>query len=262
MCLHSPTRHRRPWRRRPSHAPGPAPAADVEFAGLDYLVSTTSGGDTPDGKCDGYTTSVPYGQPNDPRLGDSWGLVRSSAGYAWGNQWVGRDTTKICIIGERRALWVWAAQAGLRGGSPGGLRSARMQLRRPPLPYTSMPGWRLACRLACCPTPCEPARLCDHFPTDSGVDCNHPEFKVPGKAACKAEARFEKGIQQEGPGAAFDAWGHGTKIAGVVAAAGNNGVLTAGVMYQGVSTRRTHGRPACKQAVAAVMGRRFCGSRQ
>jgi subtilisin family serine protease len=67
-------------------------------------------------------------------------------------------------------------------------------------------------------------------PADSGVDCAHPDLNQ----ACVAGAAFNRGAASYGLTAARDSYGHGTYIAGAVAAAGD-GKGTAGLMYGGVA---------------------------
>ncbi len=76
---------------------------------------------------------------------------------------------------------------------------------------------------------------------DSGVDCGHPDLQVRPvvgssltRSACVDGVRYAGGVETKGVTAAADEFGHGTKVAGVVAATGDN-QGAAGVMYGGVS---------------------------
>jgi subtilisin family serine protease len=71
-------------------------------------------------------------------------------------------------------------------------------------------------------------------PADSGVDCSHPDLAD----MCVDEAMFVGGSRAFGPGAARDEAGHGTHMAGLIAASGN-GKGTVGVLRDGVSAGRT-----------------------
>lgn len=70
---------------------------------------------------------------------------------------------------------------------------------------------------------------------DSGVDCGHPDLQRPdGRSVCAEGVRFREGVQTPGLEAAADEAGHGTRLAGVIAAAGD-GAGAVGVMQAGVS---------------------------
>ena len=88
---------------------------------------------------------------------------------------------------------------------------------------------------------------------DSGVDCGHPDLQLRPAAGstgddagtagaqppaprsmCVEGVQYKAGVESLGLEAAADEAGHGTKVAGVVAAAGD-GAGAAGVMYAGVS---------------------------
>lgn len=70
---------------------------------------------------------------------------------------------------------------------------------------------------------------------DSGVDCGHPDLRLPGgHSVCAEGVRYWDGVETLGVEAAADEAGHGTKVAGAVAAAGD-GVGTAGVMIGGAA---------------------------
>ncbi|KAL4858995.1 Subtilisin BL [Chlorella vulgaris] len=65
---------------------------------------------------------------------------------------------------------------------------------------------------------------------DSGVDCSHPDLAD----MCVDEAMFVGGSRAFGPGAARDEAGHGTHMAGLIAASGN-GKGTVGVLRDGAA---------------------------
>ncbi|KAI7837817.1 hypothetical protein COHA_008305 [Chlorella ohadii] len=76
---------------------------------------------------------------------------------------------------------------------------------------------------------------------DSGVDCGHPDLQVRPvvgssltRSACVDGVRYAGGVETKGMAAAADEFGHGTKVAGVVAATGDN-QGAAGVMYGGAA---------------------------
>lgn len=115
---------------------------------------------------------------------------------------------------------------------------------------------------------------------DSGVDCGHPDLQLrptgpsdeagasgapaAPRSMCVEGVKYKGGVETVGVQAAADEAGHGTKVAGVVAAAGD-GAGAAGVMYAGVRSfslgvlaplllwgRMCRGLPAAAAASAAA----------
>lgn len=81
-------------------------------------------------------------------------------------------------------------------------------------------------------------------PADSGVDCDHPDLQ----GVCKFGKSFltdgKKTKQQDGLKAVRDEHGHGTMMAGLIAARGND-VGSVGVLQSGVRRGRELGWHAC-----------------